>query len=101
MPEYENHPSQKPLALLERIIMASSNANEIVLDPFAGTFTAACASGILGRKSVNIEINEDYLKTGLRRLGILEKYDGEELHQVKKTYQKRTTKCNISTRLFE
>ena len=38
MDEYENHPSQKPEQLLERIILASSNVGEIVLDPFGGTF---------------------------------------------------------------
>jgi site-specific DNA-methyltransferase (adenine-specific) len=39
MPEYENHPSQSPEVLLERIILASSNKNELVLDPFSGSFT--------------------------------------------------------------
>ena len=101
MPEYESHPSQKPLALLERIVAASSNSQEVVLDPFAGTFTAAYASEILSRRSVNIEINEDYLKIGLRRLGILEEYNGEKLSQINKTYSKRTTKCSIPTKLFE
>jgi len=42
MDEYEDHPSQKPEALMERIIKASSNAGDLVLDPFAGTFTT-CA----------------------------------------------------------
>jgi site-specific DNA-methyltransferase (adenine-specific) len=35
MEEYENHPTQKPVALLERIIKASSNKGDLVLDPFA------------------------------------------------------------------
>ncbi|WP_052928416.1 adenine-specific DNA-methyltransferase, partial [Escherichia coli] len=39
MDEYENHPTQKPEALLKRIILASSNPGDIVLDPFAGSFT--------------------------------------------------------------
>lgn len=39
MPEYEKHPSQKPESLLERIIKASTNPDDLVLDPFAGTFT--------------------------------------------------------------
>ena len=39
MAEYENHPTQKPIALLKRIIKASSNVGDVVLDPFSGTFT--------------------------------------------------------------
>ncbi len=41
MEEYENHPTQKPIALLERIIKASSNIGDLVLDPFSGTFTTS------------------------------------------------------------
>lgn len=41
MDEYENHPSQKPEMLLQRIIQASSNPDEIVLDPFGGSFSTA------------------------------------------------------------
>ena len=41
MPEYEEHPSQKPEALLERIIKVSSNEGDIILDPFSGTFTTS------------------------------------------------------------
>ena len=44
MPEYESHPSQKPEALLERVILASSNEGDTVLDPFSGTFTTCGCS---------------------------------------------------------
>jgi len=44
MAKYEEHPSQKPVALLERVIKASSNINDIVLDPFGGTFTTSFVS---------------------------------------------------------
>jgi len=70
MSEYENHPSQKPEALLKRIIAASSNENDLVLDPFAGTFTTSAVANELGRKSIAIETEEEYVKIGLRRLGI-------------------------------
>ena len=73
MPEYENHPAQKPLSLLERIVAASSNSGDVVLDPFAGTFTTAVAAAKLGRKSVSIEIDKDYTQIGLRRLGLADK----------------------------
>ena len=44
MDEYENHPTQKPEALLERIIKASSNPGDIVLDPFSGSFTTSAVA---------------------------------------------------------
>ncbi|WP_010246116.1 adenine-specific DNA-methyltransferase [Acetivibrio cellulolyticus] len=73
MSEYENHPSQKPEILLERIVKASSNPDEIVLDPFSGTFTTAVVANRLGRKSIGIELNDCYYGIGLRRvLGLSE-----------------------------
>lgn len=68
MDEYENHPTQKPIALLERIIKASSNPGDLVLDPFSGTFTTSFVAKELGRDSIGIELQEDYIKIGLRRL---------------------------------
>ncbi len=70
MPEYEEHPAQKPEALLDRIIKASSNPGDTVLDPFAGTFTTCAVAQRLKRISVGIEVQEAYVKVGLRRLGI-------------------------------
>ncbi|MGL5906955.1 MAG: adenine-specific DNA-methyltransferase [Shewanella sp.] len=84
MDEYENHPTQKPEALLERIIMASSNVGDVVLDPFSGSFTTGATAKRLGRKSIGIEINEDYVKMGIRRLDISSKYSQEELAKEKK-----------------
>jgi adenine-specific DNA-methyltransferase len=86
MAEYEHHPSQKPEALLERIIKASSNPGDVVLDPFAGTFTTCTVAQKLQRHSIGIEIQEDYLKIGLRRLGIASQYKGEKLNPLDKTY---------------
>ena len=87
MPEYENHPTQKPLALLERIITASSDPGDIVLDPFAGTFTTCEAAKQLNRHSIGIEIDDEYVKIGLRRLDIQEYYNGEKIIKQPKTYQ--------------
>ena len=81
MKEYENHPTQKPLALLERIILASSNPGDIVLDPFAGTFTTNLSAYEHGRKTIGIEINEAFFKIGLRRLKITDEYKGEKLER--------------------
>ena len=88
MDEYENHPTQKPVALLERIITASSNPEELVLDPFSGTFTTSFVARQLGRQSVGIEIEEAYVKIGLRRLQIQSQYKGEKLKRESKSYER-------------
>ena len=85
MDEYENHPTQKPIALLERIVLASSNIGDTVLDPFSGTFTTGYVAKLLKRKSISIEIQEEYVKIGLRRLGLATEYKGETLRKVAKT----------------
>lgn len=69
MPEYVEHPTQKPEALLERIIKASSNPGDVVLDPFAGSFTTCAVAQRLGRQYIGIELNQDYVDIGLNRLG--------------------------------
>ena len=51
------YPTQKPLALLERIIKASSNEGDVVLDPFCGCATACVAADNLGRKWVGIDLS--------------------------------------------
>ena len=56
--ENTSYPTQKPLALLERIISASSNPGDVVLDPFCGCATACVAAEKLGRKWVGIDISE-------------------------------------------
>lgn len=84
MDEYENHPTQKPEALLERIIRASSNEGDIVFDPFGGSFTTAAVSKKLKRKSISIDMNPEYYKIGLRRLGLATEYKGEKLTKDRK-----------------
>jgi len=87
MDEYENHPTQKPIALLERIIKASSNVYDIVLDPFSGTFTTSFVAKQLNRKSIGIELQEDYVKIGLRRLRLANEYKGEKLQKEIRTFE--------------
>jgi len=94
MPEYEQHPSQKPEALLERIIKASSNEGDLILDPFAGTFTSCAVAQRLGRKAIGIELQTEYFKTGLRRLGISSHFDGEELKPLNKTFVRKNGNDN-------
>lgn len=87
MPEYEKHPTQKPEVLLERIITASSNEGDTILDPFAGTFTTCAVAKKLNRNSIGIELQETYLKIGLRRIKIQSTYNGEHLKPIQKSYQ--------------
>lgn len=87
MDEYENHPTQKPISLLERIIKASSNEGDVVLDPFSGTFTTCYVAKYLKRNFIGIEIQKEYFKIGLRRLAITDEYKGEKLTKEKKTYE--------------
>ena len=54
------HPTQKPLALLSRIIMASTKPRAWILDPFAGSSTTGIAANLLGRQFLGIEQNKDF-----------------------------------------
>ncbi len=91
MQEYEEHPAQKPETLLERIILASSNTGDTILDPFAGSFSTAAVAKRLGRKSINIEREEDYIKIGLRRVLEFESFKGEKLSRPKKNFRHKST----------
>ena len=107
MAEYENHPSQKPESLLERIILGSSNEGNLVLDPFAGTFTTAAVAKRLGRKSISIELQEEYLKIGLRRVLEWTEYQGEKLlpeqknHNIKNKNGKKVDLDFIQGSIFD
>lgn len=61
------HPTQKPLRLLYRIILASTKAGETILDPFAGSSTTGIAANLLGRKFIGIEQDEEFLLLGKKR----------------------------------
>lgn len=87
MDEYEEHPTQKPIALLERVVKASSNLGDLILDPFSGTFTTSFVAKSLGRRSIGIELQEPYVHIGLRRLEIQSHLNGTPLERPKKTYQ--------------
>lgn len=84
MNEYENHPTQKPEALLERIIKTSSNIGDVVLDPFSGSFTTSAVAVRLGRNAIGIDMNDEYFEIGIRRTGIANEYQGKSLVKVKK-----------------
>jgi len=94
MEEYENHPTQKPETLLERIIKASSNEGDVVLDPFSGSFTTGKVAKNLGRKFIGIEINLEYVKIGIRRLDISTDFLEDELVKEKVRKTSNTSKAS-------
>jgi len=63
------HPTQKPIALLERIILASTNGGDVILDPFNGSGSTGVATLKLNRKYIGIEISQEYLDLTIKRLG--------------------------------
>ena len=95
MDEYENHPTQKPIALLERIIKASSNIGDVVLDPFSGTFTTCHVAMELDRNSIGIEIQDEYVKIGPRRLSLAKEFKGEILEKEIRTFE--TSRIKVSS----
>ena len=84
--EYIGYPTQKPLALLDRIIRASSNEGDVVLDPFCGCATAAVAAERLQREWIGIDISAKAAELVTTRLhGILDEVplyrDGTVVHR--------------------
>ena len=70
---YGKHPTQKPWELLNRIVLASTKPGDIVLDPFTGSSTTGVAAVREKRQFIGIELEEEYLRTSIKRLKDLEK----------------------------
>ena len=66
--ERTGYPTQKPLALLDRIIKASSNAGDVVLDPFCGCATACVSAEKLGRRWIGIDVGQEAYNQVVRRM---------------------------------
>jgi site-specific DNA-methyltransferase (adenine-specific) len=69
------HPTQKPLRLLYRAILASTNIGDCILDPFAGSSTTGIAANLTGRSFVGIDENKSFLDLGIRRRVFIEDKD--------------------------
>lgn len=65
---YGKHPTQKPLYLLERILLASTHEGDLVVDPFCGSSTTGVACKKLGRSYIGIDHELDYINLSMRRL---------------------------------
>ncbi|MCL2851953.1 MAG: site-specific DNA-methyltransferase [Defluviitaleaceae bacterium] len=68
MLEKTKHPTQKPEELLRKILLASSNENDIILDPFSGSGTSLVVAEQLGRKWIGCDINDEYNKWAIDRV---------------------------------
>jgi modification methylase len=73
------HPTQKPEALLARIMMASSKPGDIILDPFFGSGTTGAVAKRLGRNFVGIEREQDYIDFAAARIAAVEPLASAEL----------------------
>lgn len=66
--KYGKHPTQKPLDLLKRIVLSSTNKGAVILDPFAGSSTTGIAAAMHGRKFIGIDMEEKYLDLSIKRI---------------------------------
>lgn len=65
---FGKHPTQKPLELLERIVLSSTNENDLILDPFMGSGTTGVAALKHGRRFVGIEKEKEFMNIALKRI---------------------------------
>jgi len=65
--KFGKHPTQKPLDLLKRIVLASTDANDLILDPFTGSSTTGVAAKMLGRQFIGIDMEKKYLDLSIKR----------------------------------
>jgi len=87
------HPTQKPLALLAQIILASTKKDALILDPFAGSSTTGIAGHVLERRFIGIEQEFDYLKLSQARYEDLQEDGRKEFF--KKHFYRLLNKTDI------
>ena len=78
------HPAQFPIALINRIVLSSTNENDLILDPFLGSGTTAVSALLYKRKFLGIEIDEKYIKIAANRI--------EKDYEI---YKKQTNQLNL------
>ncbi|MFC7702889.1 site-specific DNA-methyltransferase [Plastorhodobacter daqingensis] len=73
------HPTQKPESLLHRVLVATTNPGDVVLDPFFGTGTTGAVAKMLGRNFIGIEREDNYREVARRRIDRIRAYDRSAL----------------------
>lgn len=76
------HPTQKPEALLHRVLLATSKPGDLILDPFSGTGTTAAVAKALGRRFIGIEQEKAYIRYARERLDLVEPYGDMDLKTI-------------------
>ena len=71
--KFGKHPTQKPEAVLKRIILASTNKGDLILDPFTGSSTTGVAAYLLGRNFIGIDTESKYLDVSIKRFEELDR----------------------------
>ena len=66
--KFGKHPTQKPVELLTRVLLASTREGDLVLDPFCGSSTTGVAAIVLNRQYVGIDLESEYLHLSRKRL---------------------------------
>lgn len=84
------HPTQKPLALITRIVLSSTNPGSWILDPFAGSSTTGIAANLVDRRFLGIEREQEYVELSRNRRLELEDY------QLRVTYRKKIKDIKLS-----
>lgn len=77
------HPTQKPLALLVRLLLMASNEDSIICDPFSGSSTTGIAANLLNRKFIGIEKENEFIKMSINRKMELDKKHNEMKSKIK------------------
>jgi site-specific DNA-methyltransferase (adenine-specific) len=78
---FGKHPTQKPIALLERIIRAASPVDALIVDPFSGSGTTGIAAARLNRRYVGVELEIEHLEQAIRRYGDLQGEHAPAVHR--------------------
>lgn len=86
--KFGKHPTQKPIELLKRIVLASTKEGDKILDPFTGSSTTGLAAYLYGREFVGIDNEKNYLDVSIKRFGELDK----NLKNKRKSLFSKTTK---------
>lgn len=73
------HPTQKPESLLHRVLIATTNTGDVVLDPFFGTGTTGAVAKMLGRDFIGIEREDAYRKVAAERISRVRRFDASAL----------------------
>lgn len=73
------HPTQKPEALLYRVLLATTNPGDVIVDPFFGSGTTGAVAKMLGRRFIGIDRDKDYISAAAKRIAAVKPVDAEAL----------------------